>query len=155
MTDPTTCNKDWIDILSALLTPTFVILGSWIAYRQWRINRDRLKHELFDRRWDQFVAIKEFMSSIIVEGKVLREARINFQQKTRGCRFLFNVRIDDYVSDLYKKSLDLGTLDSELQGLTGADHSDNIKKQREIKEWFESHLKYIEDLFEPYLKLKH
>jgi hypothetical protein len=28
--------KDWIDILQALMTPTVAIFGSYIAYQQWQ-----------------------------------------------------------------------------------------------------------------------
>jgi len=42
--------KDWVDILTALLTPTVAILGVTIAYQQWRLNSKKFKHELYDRR---------------------------------------------------------------------------------------------------------
>lgn len=44
-------DASWIQIFKALLTPVVAILGVYIAYQQWRTNRTRLKHELFDRRY--------------------------------------------------------------------------------------------------------
>lgn len=40
------------------------IFGSLIAFLQWRTNHTRLKHELFERRFSQFVIIKKFLGSI-------------------------------------------------------------------------------------------
>jgi len=40
--------KDWVEYLSALLTPTIAILGSIIGFQLWRTNSKRLKHELFE-----------------------------------------------------------------------------------------------------------
>ncbi len=61
--------KDWVDYLSALLVPTIAILGSIIAFQQWRTNTKRLKHELFDRRYEQFTVVLEFLGSIMTSGK--------------------------------------------------------------------------------------
>ena len=61
MADPTNCSKDWIDLLTALLAPTIAIAGIAIAAFQWKLSKDRYKHELFDKRWEQFSAILDFM----------------------------------------------------------------------------------------------
>jgi len=49
--------KGWVDILSALLVPTIAIFGSLIGFQQWRTNTKRLKHELFDRRYEPLSTI--------------------------------------------------------------------------------------------------
>lgn len=43
--------KDWIDVLSALLVPTIAIVGTVIAFLQWRTAHQRRKDDLFDRRY--------------------------------------------------------------------------------------------------------
>jgi len=50
--------KDWVDYLAALLTPTIAILGVYFARQQWKTNRRRLKNELFDRRYEYFIAVR-------------------------------------------------------------------------------------------------
>ena len=82
--------KSWIDILSALLVPTIAIIASSIAFLQWRINRCRLKHELFDRRYQQFTVIKEFLGSIMTSGKVYSDEENKYLTGTRGIRFIFD-----------------------------------------------------------------
>jgi hypothetical protein len=50
--------KDWVDYLSALLTPTVAIFGLYIGYRQWRTDEVKLRHELFDKQHRRFKAIR-------------------------------------------------------------------------------------------------
>ena len=40
----------WIDILAALLTPTIALIALYIAYQQYKINQQRLRHETYERR---------------------------------------------------------------------------------------------------------
>jgi len=49
--------RDWIDIFAALLTPAIAILASYIAVRQWLTNKNKLKLDLFDKRYAVFEAI--------------------------------------------------------------------------------------------------
>ena len=44
-----TCDSHWTTYLSALLTPTVAVLGSLIAYRQWRLAQNKLKLDLFEQ----------------------------------------------------------------------------------------------------------
>ncbi len=41
MADPVNCGKDWIDVLTALLTPTIAIAGIWISFFQWKLSKIR------------------------------------------------------------------------------------------------------------------
>jgi len=36
------CDPHWTNYLAALLTPTVAVLGSVIAYRQWRTAQNKL-----------------------------------------------------------------------------------------------------------------
>jgi hypothetical protein len=69
---------DWIDVLSALLTPTIAILGIYIAYQQWRTNKNRLKLELFDKRYEIFTNIKKFIANILTSALSNRVLIFNF-----------------------------------------------------------------------------
>jgi hypothetical protein len=44
----------WIQILSAMLTPTIAIAGGVIAWLQWRTAERRRKQDLFEKRWEFF-----------------------------------------------------------------------------------------------------
>ena len=114
------CEKDWVDIMTALLTPTIAVLGSVIAILQWRINRFRLKHELFDKRYDIYTAAMAFLVSIIQNGKVKEEDRLHFLAGTKGAKFLFPGKLNEYLDQIHSKACDLQCSIDELDGVLGA-----------------------------------
>ena len=46
--------KDWVDILTALLMPTIAIAVGVIAYLQWRTAENHRNQQLFDKRYRFF-----------------------------------------------------------------------------------------------------
>ena len=149
--------NNWVDTLSALLVPTIAIFGSLIALLQLHINRNRLKNELFDRRYQQFTVIKEFLGSIMSSGKVKKNEEHKYLVGTSGIRFIFDKKISDYIDQkIWYLAVDLMTLDAELKGHTvGIERNKKIKKRGDIKKQLYQEFKNLEELFSPYLQLKH
>lgn len=56
--------KDWIDILSALLVPTIAIAGIIIAILQWRTSELSRKQELFDRRYTFYQRVRKIYFAV-------------------------------------------------------------------------------------------
>lgn len=150
-------SKDWVDYLSALLTPMIAILGSVIAYMQFRINRNKLRNELFDRRYEQYEVVKNFLGSIMAAGKVTNEAQRQFLVGTSGLRFVFDKKIAEYVDKtIWTLAVDLECLYSELEGMpVGEARSINVRRQSEIKKQLLKELESLEDKFSYYLQLQH
>ena len=49
-----TNSKDWIDILSAMLTPFVAILGTYIAFQQWRISKTLENFQIEQHKHDNY-----------------------------------------------------------------------------------------------------
>lgn len=47
-----TSQPEWVQVLSALLTPTIAVGGGIIAWFQWRTNETKRRQDLFDRRFE-------------------------------------------------------------------------------------------------------
>jgi len=101
------CEKDWIDITTALLTPVIAILGTVIATLQWKLSKARFHHELFEKRYSIFEATNQFLSSVISHGAMVGQDRIAFLKGTKGAFALFDKKIVKYLDELHKKSLKL------------------------------------------------
>ncbi len=148
--------QSFVDVLSALLVPTIAIAGAAIAYLQWSTNQKRLKHELFDRRYSQFEAIRDFLGSIMTTGKVTDEAERKYLIGTRGIRFVFDDEVHNYNERLWELSNKLRALKSMLEDLpVGDERSSNLQKQAVIKKELADELKQLEVKFSKYLGLKH
>jgi len=149
--------KDWVDYLSALLVPVIAVLGALIAFQQWKTNTKRLKHELFDRRYEQFMVVREFLGSIMTSGKSKQDQQFEYLTGTRGMRFIFDKEIAEYVDKkIWHLAIDLECLGSELEGLpVGEERTKNVHRQAEIKKQLYKDLESLEDTFEKYLQLQH
>lgn len=145
-----------MDYLSALLTPTIAILGSIIAYQQWRTNTKRLRHELFDRRYEQFTVVREFLGSIMSSGKAKPDEQFKLLTGTRGMRFIFDKESAEYiVKTIWHRAMKLEVLDSELEGAVSEERSKTVKLQAIIKGKLFEELKALDERFAKYLQLQH
>lgn len=96
--------KDWIDILSALLTPVIAILTVTIAFFQWQTNEKKRKQDLFDMRYDKlyfpiFICterirkIKEEDLSLDEKGKQIQNEISDFWRQF--CKYKFLITNED------------------------------------------------------------
>lgn len=110
---------------------------------------------MFDRRYEAYEKIYGFIADIMIAGKVPKNADVQFLRDTKPAIFLFDKEVAEFTRQIYSKAVELSTLDSELENLSGDERGSNIKRQREIKEWFQSELKNMKYRFSKYLSLKH
>src|SRR5436305_15211555 len=90
----------WTAYLSAFSTPLIAALaggfGVYIAWRQWRTARDRLRLDLFDKRFAVYAATMKFLSAIITSGRVDRNEAFNWSVAVRDAKWLLNAEIAEY-----------------------------------------------------------
>ena len=75
--DATDCSSAlplWVQYVEAFGPVTIGLAIAAVAGMQWNVNRNRLKHELFDRRYAVFQAARDFIGKVMTEGKVEEKA---------------------------------------------------------------------------------
>ncbi len=154
---------NWTIVLSALLTPTVAILGIYIAFRQWKTSRgqaqteeERLRHDLFDRRFEVYDSARTLIGNIMTSGQITHEDTMAFLTGTREAKWLLDENIAEYFDkQIWHKAVHLETLQSELESLgQGEERSANIKKQREIKNWYQVQYSVLDEKMSRYLRLQ-
>ena len=157
----------WLLVLNAL-APLFAFLGTLviggvaahIAHGQWRTTRDKLRLDLFDRRFAVYEAAMKFVlgltGSATVDAKSMREYLI----ATRQAAFLFDdASIPQYLKKLANEArrlemvIDLvnrAQAGSELQEI----HQNAPETKWKLLQWFLEQEKVIEEKLGPYLKLR-
>lgn len=153
MSDP-----HWTAYFSALLTPIVAVFGIYIATQQWRTARNKLKLDLFDKRLAVYEATRSFLASIITSGKITQENEMLFLAGTRGAKWLFGNEIEQYIDkQLWNQSNKLICLQSTFDSLPSPEEREsNIKKQTEIKLWFNNQLvNEVDNKFSQFLSLQH
>lgn len=149
--------KDWVDILQALLTPTVAIFGSYIAYQQWRINKVRLKHELYDRRIAVYTGLINYLGVILSEAHFNNKAFIDWMKKSYEEYFLLNDEIIKYFELINEKTRALRKVHRTMS-TDKAKGDDQLweklsMQDEELHQWFEKQFNEAKEKFSPVLRL--
>lgn len=147
----------WTTYLAALLTPVIAVFGAMIGYRQWRTAQNKLKLDLFERRYAIYDALRGYLSVIMTTGKTDIVSEQKFLQGTHGAKWLLNDDIEHYLHIvIWHKACDLGCLQSELEGHgVGEERTIRVHKAADIKKWFGDQYEVVDKKFEKFLKLRH
>lgn len=145
-----------INVLSALLMPAIVLLGMYIAWQQYKINKNRLKLELFNRRYKVYDALMNIFSSVLREGKLSREIFLEYSHFINEGKFLFSTDIAEYLDKAYNKINMLSAHMNLLENLRSIDdkNMERITKDVfEIQTWISGEFPKAADRFEKFLRL--
>jgi len=142
-----------IDVLSGLLTPIIAVLAAYIAWQQWRTNNLRLKHELFNRRYELYEAITFFISGILTRGTVQPNSETQFLRDTKSVVFLFDKHLQEFIQEIYHKAVEFYALRAMQNSNTLSRDAlvDNVQQQRKINDWFSEQLSSCTVRFSPFL----
>jgi len=105
--------------LSAGLTPLIAVVMTYIAYQQWRTNKSRLTHELYDRRLTVFKAVRAFYGEMGDAGTAKYGIVMKFYAATAEAEFLFGDEVREHMEELYEKGMHLASLHEKMDPSSG------------------------------------
>jgi hypothetical protein len=152
-----TCDPHWTAYLSALLTPVVAVIVAFIAYRQWRLAQNKLKLDLFDKRFIVYLAARDLLASIMTSGQAKNDEVFKYMAATREAKWLLSPTVAEYLDKkLYHKAIDLQRLDVEIDGLQGGEvRTKKVYEASDIKKWFMDQYNVLDEQFAPFLRLSH
>ena|SRR5438876_5957033 len=145
----------FVQILSALLIPAIAVVTVLILFLQYRLARRRWRLDLYDKRYPVFIGTMDYIADIVKMGTASPDRTSQFLRESRDKEFLFKKDVRDFLTLLYKKSVELYT----TAGIVDAPHADPknrealIHEMSNIKKWFGDQFEVAKKLFEPYLKM--
>jgi uncharacterized protein YhaN len=90
-------------------------IGAYIAYRHWKIDHEKLKLELFDRRLEAYQRLKDAVAPIAASGKVTNEDTERFARAMYDMRFLFDKETETCVDEIYRAMLAKQAIDAQVE----------------------------------------
>ena len=147
-----------ITAATAITTAAIAVLVAIITWRQWVTNRDRLRNELFDRRYVLFEQTRDLSRKSYSRVTCPEASRRDFCAEPAGPTSFLLVTVISRSSSLISIGMPAGRLhapEATLDSLTGDERRMNVDAQRSVKDWFEETLGSLESRFEKYLKLTH
>lgn len=110
----------WIDTLSALLVPTIASIGIYIAFQQYHINKQRLRHETYERRLNIYKCAQRYLSEIMRDGKTSYTSALKFYQDASEAAFIFDDSVQQKIDAIYSNSMSMITIYEDLYPSDGS-----------------------------------
>lgn len=135
-----TLPPSWVTYLSALLTPAVALLAVAVAVAQWRIAKNKLKLDLFERRYAVYQAAVDVMSKTDALGVLSKEEVDRFQVAIRGARFIFDDSVGAYLDETHDRIRRILFLTENIKSQTtaSASRSEATAKRNEHRTWVAS-----------------
>src|SRR5882724_1382958 len=141
----------FMQVLQALLTPVIAVVAVWIAYQQsktardqHKVAQDKLKLDLFDRRYKVYQGVMDFISVANTDARPSREAFAAFYNAIGPAKFLFDDGVFAYLELVRKKAAELRQAGAVIakatadkgKSLPQQQLSEASAKERELVGWF-------------------
>jgi len=145
-----------INVLYASLVPMIAIIASYIAYRQWRTAQNKLKIELFDKRFAIYEVVINYIHNS-ARSKETNEMTGEFLYRAREAKWLLNENVYLYLIDeVWVHVLRLESLEKEKQETEDEKEIDNIiDQQQKVRFWFNFQYSIVDKMFSPFLNVYH
>jgi len=147
----------WTAYLQALLTPVIAFFAVYVAASQWSTARNKLRLDLFEKRYAVYEAAQKFIGSIVTSGKVKDDSVYEYMVATRAAKWIVSPEVDEYLQrELYNPALRLQVLQTMLEGEPVGDvRSQNSAQQLALKTHFNAQYEQLDYWFKAYLQLSH
>ncbi|HWS89588.1 MAG TPA: hypothetical protein VN282_21630 [Pyrinomonadaceae bacterium] len=152
--------KDYVDIFSALLTPTIALITTYIAIQQYRRERAKFRHELYDRRLAVFKAASKYLAIVTSYNTIIDtvQEEINayneFVAANMESQFLFDKEDWLYLGNIHMT----GTKRSMARLMLRSDDPASVKEyEQSLAEAAETHREQamrLREVFVKYLDVK-
>ncbi len=154
-------DPSWFEVTSAFLVPMIAIGGVYIAYQQYKINEQRLRHETYERRLAVYKAVQRYLSEILRDGKTTYNRALEFNSEASEAAFLFDSSVQERIDLIYQKSIEMISAHEQLYpsddspGLPlGNERSNVANKKSELLKWHINQLSECRPFFGDKLGLK-
>ncbi len=127
-----------------------------IAWQQWRVAENKLRLDLFDRRYKVYDAIRNFLRRMLGEARFDQSDWFEFYAGIADAEFLFGSDVLDYLAQLRTRALNVRThqaLQSRPQA--GDELSRHAEAENEQLALLDEQLTNLTNVFSRYLGFAH
>jgi hypothetical protein len=139
--------------LTAISTPIIALMVAMIAFAQWRTAHQRMILDLFQRRMDLIELVSRVASTIVIEGALRIDDVDGFLRATRGDKFLFGSEVTTYLSETYKRLVDLHTCETVMKRAQGEERKQLSEKYLAIRNELLRFHETFHTLVAPYVRM--
>lgn len=131
------------------------VIVAYIAIMQFKTNRDRLRLELYEKRFSIYEGLKEFLEKIIIQFDVTDKDLREFRIKTNEAEFLFEEDIIHYLKKVSDEGTKLYSYNCQIKrGETPPPWPKDPEDIKGAKTWLQDQLKESKNKFSKYMRFK-
>jgi hypothetical protein len=146
----------WTAYVTAVVVPIIAVIGAWIAFRQSQIARNKLKLDLYDRRFEVYQTVQKTLGTITVRGKLGLGDEAMYLSGIQTAKWLFGPEVVVYLeTNLWRKIVDFGMHNTMSEGPPSEERNEHVRARAEVMKWLMDQHKELDRLCAPYLRLKH
>lgn len=147
---------EMLKLFQGLLTPVIGIIACYIAWQQWKTNREKLTLDRYERRLEVYKEVVRFITIGIRKANYNDDELMNFKPKVSESDFLFGEEISKYIDELQERAVNLSYWNKEYrdysqQKTDNYDHKKVVEEKHKELIWISSQLQPAKNLFKKYL----
>lgn len=140
--------------LSGFLIPLIAIITIYIAYQQYRINHNKLKFDLYDKRFKVYYALMGLISYVIQTGTTTKEKTDKFRIDIYESKFLFDKKVYDHLNTIHNKANELRYKDEKIARTHIPEGKEKLLNEKDkLFDWFVDQMEESHKLFSSYLTI--
>ena len=129
---------------------------AFIAWQQWRVARNKLRMDLFDRRYKVYEATRQFLSVILRDATFKDSDLFTFYAGISDSEFLFRSDVVDYLTQMRKRAIEMQLHQKLCEPLPlGDERPRHVQAAHDQLLWLDEQLTAMSKTFAPYLGLSH
>jgi hypothetical protein len=144
--------QNFFSVLSGFLTPVIAVIVAWIAYQQMKINKYKIRIDLFEKRMQIFSVIRESLSKIFTDGSPQKVNWNDFYFAIEQSKFLLNNELQLYLNEIESKMRQMRATEMLLYGSDGKGGLPVGEQRNKVCDENSELLKWLIDQNEPLQK---
>jgi hypothetical protein len=138
--------------ISSSVTLLIGIVAGFIAYQQWKLARQKLKLDLFEKRYKVYDATRKFLSVILRDANFTDKDLFEYYASTSDSVFLFEEDLVLYLRLLSKRALNMRLYQVKFLPLpVGEERNSLVQKNHDELVWLMDQFNELAPRFSPYL----
>lgn len=151
-----TCSEPhWTAYLTAFLTPLVALISVYIAWRQSKTTQNKLKFDLFEKRFAVYHKTRTMLVEIMTQGKLSTVGLTEYSAGVCEAKWLMDDDVAKYLGEeLFGMAVKLQEYDARLDGLPMGDERTQLQQKRmELQNWFHAQHLILDVKIGKFLKL--
>ena len=124
----------------------------FFAFLQWKVAHDKLRLDLFDRRYKVYEATRKFLAVIIQRAAFDNSQLFEFYAGTSDAEFLFGSEVVAYLAEIRKRAINMQTHQKIYEHMpVGDERSRHVQTESDQLLWLGDQITAMTKIFTPYL----